>query len=467
MNSPPVRQAIRTGAVLAALAFTLHAADWSRFRGPNGSGVAGDTGYPTDFGPDRNVVWKTELPPGLSSPVISERHVFLTGLDGELLATFCLDRATGKILWRRHVERDRAEKLHKLNHPASASAVADGRNVFVFFPDFGLVSYTDDGAERWRVALGPFDNTYGMGASPVLAGGLVVLVCDQNRGSFIAAWDRDTGKPRWRVARPDALSGHSTPIVYRDWILAPGSYQMEAYEVQTGRVVWTAQGLPGELKSVPVIDGNLVYIHGYNTPENDPGRLIAIPPFAKVLKSHDKDGNGEISRQEAPTPHVARYFVFLDVDRNGGLNANEWANYARTMQAENALLAFRIGGGLEWKFQRSIPQLPSPLVYQGIVYLINEGGILTTLDAKTGKLHKQARLRGESDRYYASPVAADGRVFIASHTGVVTVLGAGPDQETIAVNPLDEETLATPALAGGRIYLRTRSRLYCFGHGSL
>ena len=160
---------------------------------------------------------------------------------------------------------------------------------------------------------------------------------------------------------------------------------------------------------------------------------------------------------------MARNFVYIDLDRDGGVNAQEWANYARTMQAENALLAFRIGGGLVWKFQRSIPQLPSPLVYQGIVYMVNEGGILTTLDAKTGKLHKQSRLRGEADRYYASPVAADGKVYIVSHSGVVTVLRAGPDQETLGVSRLEEETLATPALADGRIYLRTHSQLYCFG----
>ena len=115
-----------------------------------------------------------------------------------------------------------------------------------------------------------------------------------------------------------------------------------------------------------------------------------------------------------------------------------------------------------WKFQRSIPQLPSPLAYQGVIYMVNEGGALTTLDAATGKLHRQARLRGEADQYYASPIAAAGKVYIASYNGVVNVLKAGPEQELLAVNRLEEEILATPAVVDGRLYVRTRSGLFCF-----
>jgi len=441
----------------------LAAPDWPRFRGPNGSGVADGQPLPAEFGPERNLIWKAAVPPGYSSPVIAGKRIFLTAAEGGVLITLALDRATGTTLWRREVRSARSEKLHKLNHAAAASAATDGRKVFVFFGDFGLLAYTAEGRELWRVPLGPFNNVYGMGASPVLANGLVVLVCDQSRGSFIAAFDAATGRMRWRRERPDAVSGHSTPAVHAGRILAPGSFRLDAYDASSGKPEWSFAGLPGEMKSVPVVDGGAIYVHGFNTPENDPGKLPAIPPFEEVIRSHDHNGDGRISRQEAPTKHIAGLFAYNDLDSDGFLDASEWASYQRVMRAENALLALTLDGRLKWRFQRSIPQLPSPLVYRGVVYMVNESGVATTIEAATGRLLKQARLRGAADRYYASPVAGDGKVFVASHTGVITVLKAGGGQETAAVNELDEEIMATPALAGGRIYVRSRSTMWCFG----
>ena len=183
------------------------------------------------------------------------------------------------------------------------------------------------------------------------------------------------------------------------------------------------------------------------------------------MREFDKDGDGKLSKAESPSQNVRSGFAYVDLDGNGTLDEPEWEQYIRTMKAENALLAYKIGGGLVWKFLRSIPQLPSPLVYRGVLYMINEGGVLTTLDAATGKLHKQARLRGEADRYYASPVAADGKIYIASHTGAISVLKAGPEQELLAVNQVDGELLATPALADGRVFVRTKTALICYGAG--
>lgn len=454
---------------LALLALQAPAETWDRFRGPNGSGVLDTAGgaFPTEFGPAKNVVWKTALPSGLSSPVLTEKQIFVTASDKEELITLALDRSSGRILWRRAVSRVRSEKLHQLNHASAASIAIAPRRIVSFFGDFGMIAYDHDGGERWRLPLGPFNNIYGMGASPIIAGDRVILVCDQSKDSFIAAFDLATGKRLWRTPRPEALSGHSTPILHGGVIIAPGSFRMDAYDVRTGRIAWTAEGLPSEMKSVPVIDGTTLYIHGFNTPENDPGRLIQVPRFSDVLASHDANKDGLIALTEAPTAHSRKSFPYIDLDTNRTMNEDEWAQYARSMQAENALLAFDIGGArptLKWKFQRSIPQLPSPLVYRGIVYMINEGGVVTTLDAGTGELRKQARLRGASDRYYASPVAGGGKVIMASHSGVVSILEAGADQKLLATADFGEEILATPALASpGRLYLRTRSALWCFG----
>jgi len=449
------------------------AQDWARFRGPNGTGVALDADPPVEFGPEKNLAWKTPLAEGLSSPVLAGGWIFLTALEEEQLVTYGLNLQNGKVWWRRIVRRNRAEKLHKLNHAAAPSPASDGKDVFVFFPDFGLLAYSAEGDEKWRQPLGPFSNLYGMGASPILAGDKVILACDQSKGSFIAAFDRHTGRQAWRTERPEALSGHSTPVLYQPLkggpkVIAPGSFRMDAYDLGTGRSAWWVNGLPGEMKSVPVIDGDRVFVHGFNTPENDPERLIKVMPFDELIAQQDRDGDKLISKSEA-TPHSASGFVYVDLSGDGKLDRAEWEQYSRTMRAENALLVFRAGGegdrtaaSLLWKFQRSIPQLPSPLVYRDVVYLINESGVLTTLDAATGKLFQQSRLRSASDRYYASPVAAGGRIYIASHTGVVTVLAAGGEPKVLAVNDLGEELLATPAIEGRRLFVRTRSALYCF-----
>ena len=144
--------------------------EWSRFRGPNGSGVSTTGNLPAVFGPETNVVWKTPLPFGHSSPVLTDDRIYLTGArDGRLL-TIALDRASGRMLWEREAPRARTEKLDNRNGPAAPSAVTDGRDVYVFFADFGLISYDRQGRERWRVPLGPFNNVYGMGASPILVG---------------------------------------------------------------------------------------------------------------------------------------------------------------------------------------------------------------------------------------------------------------------------------------------------------
>jgi outer membrane protein assembly factor BamB len=224
------------------------------------------------------------------------------------------------------------------------------------------------------------------------------------------------------------------------------------------------------MKSGAVLGDGLLYISGFNTPENDPGRQISVPSFEEVLKLHDKDKDGRISFAEVPDERTKVYWKFIDLDQDGFLTAAEWKLYAATMGAENALLAIRPGGHGDatsaarvWKYQRAVPQLPTALLYQNVLYMLNDTGVLTTLDPATAALFKQGRVRGVSDRYFSSPVAADGKIFLISETGIVTVLKAGGDQEILAVNELDEECYATPAIADARIYIRTRSSLYCFG----
>ncbi|MFN7933579.1 MAG: PQQ-binding-like beta-propeller repeat protein [Bryobacteraceae bacterium] len=440
--------------------------DWLRFRGPNGSGVSQEHGLPADFRPE-NRLWRVPVPMGHSSPIVRGDRIFLTGVENDRLVTFCLKTTDGSLVWKQEAPRPRRDVFDKRNNAASPSVSAEDGNVYVFFPEYGLLSYTSSGKERWRLPLGPFDNFYGMGASPILAGDLVVLICDQTRGSYALAVGKNDGKEKWRKARAEAVSGHSTPVLFQQpggplTVLAPGSFRMDAYQASTGEVLWHAKGLASEMKSVPVVDGNRIYINGYNLPENDPGRQIPVPAFAE-MRAHDKNGDGALQKEELPDGRAKSFFPYLDLNRDQKLDEAEWGFFVQGMAAENSLLAIEPGGKILWKFHRGIPQLPSTVLYQGVLYMISDGGILSTLDPQSGTLHKQGRLRSTPDRIYASPVAGDGKVYFLTEAGIVVVMAASAEQKTLSTTLLEEDAYATPAIAGGRIYIRTTQALHAFG----
>jgi outer membrane protein assembly factor BamB len=447
---------------------------WSRFRGPNGSGISTSSRLPSEFGPDKNVIWKTALPFGHSSPALTRDRIFLTAVRAERLVTICLDRRTGRILWERAAPRPRTEKLDSRNGPAGPTPATDGTNVYVFFADFGLISYDMDGGERWQLPLGPFNNLYGMGASPVLVGDLVVLPCDQNTGSFIIAVNQRDGRVRWRTPRPEAHSGHSTPILYTPaggatQIILPGSFLLTAYAIDSGERIWWVRGLSFELKSTPVVNGDTLFINGFGTPANQPGAQPTIAPFEDIAKQYG-DSRGTVTLANLPNGNARSW---IDLDADGNVSAAEWDYYRAAMASENGMLAIRLGGrgdvtdtNVRWKYHKSVPQLPSPLVYGGVLYMVNDGGIVTTLHPETGAELGQGRLKGAIDHYYASPVAGDGKIFMLSEKGKVAVLQPATGLEPLVVNDLDDDIYATPAISDGRIYVRTRGWLYCFGFTS-
>jgi outer membrane protein assembly factor BamB len=191
------------------------AAEWSQFRGWNSSGVMETSSLPVRFGPHRNLVWRASTAPGRSSPILTREHIFLSAVEGEQLWVICLDRSSGDLQWRREVPRPRSEVMHRANGPASPTPVTDGSNVYAFFSEFGLISFDQEGRERWRLPMGPFNNPMGLAASPILADGKVLMICDQESGSFFVAVDQMTGQVLWRVERPGFTRGFSTPVLYR------------------------------------------------------------------------------------------------------------------------------------------------------------------------------------------------------------------------------------------------------------
>jgi len=447
---------------------------WTRFRGPNGSGVNDGDKLPVELDADHNVVWKTAVPEGYSSPVLADDRLFLTAFEDNRLLTMAFDRATGRELWRREAPRPRVERLDPRNNPAAPSPTIDDARVYVFFAEFGLLAYDFAGNEAWRVPLGPFDNLYGMGASPVAFDGKVLLVADQRTGSFLIAVDGESGNVVWRVERPEAASSHATPIVWRPeggepQLLVVGSFLFSGYSIATGERLWWVRGMIHEMKSVPVVADGIAYVNGYGSPLNDPGNTIDVGPFEDALE-YDADGDGLLSREELPEGRARRRLGMSDLDRDGKLSERDWSYFRNSMSMTNGMFAIRLGGSgdmtnrnLVWLYSRAVPQLPSPMLYEGSLYMINDGGIVTILDPATGERLDQGRLQQAVDSYYASPVAGDGKIYMISELGKVSVLDPGPTLAVISSSDLDEAVYATPAIDGGRIYVRTGSTLYCFG----
>jgi len=471
---------------IASLALTRAGAeDWSQFRGPNGTGVSASTGLPEEFGPNKNVIWKTALPPGHSSPVLTRNRIFITAHTKEKenykLLVICLDRQTGKLLWQREVPRSRVGRLQNVNGPASPSPVTDGANVYVFFQEFGMVSYDGAGKERWKLPLGPFNMFYGFGASPILVDDKVVLPVDQDSpSSYLIAVDKNSGRVRWKVDRPVVISGYSTPIIYQPTqgpkqIVIPESFQLSAYSVEDGKRVWWVRGLACEMKSIASHDAEYLYINGWGFPQNQPGQQVKTIPFDEGLARYDKNGDHEIAKSEIfgnelMDKMLSSAFEAFDTDRDEKLNAKDWEVFRAMMASENGLLAIKLGGqgdqtatAIRWRYQKPVPQVPSTLLYKGVLYMVNDSGILISFDPATGNVIKQGRLQGAIDKYFSSPVAANDKVFLIGEAGEVSVLKAAGDWQVLAVNELDDECFATPAIADGRIYIRTRSSLYCFG----
>ena len=450
------------------------AQDWPRFRGPNGSGVSDATGLPIEFGSKKNLLWRVEVGMGRSSPVIVKDKIFLTAVDGDKLITLALDRRTGRTIWRRDVIRDHTNKIFVGNDTATPTPAADGENVYAFFPDFGLVSFDSAGKERWRVKLGPFDSFYGISSSPVIHGNTVALVCDQRHGSFAIALDKDSGRVRWRIERTNApTEAFSTPAVYtpqqgRHQLVVSGSYRIDGYDLETGENLWWIGNQGIYPIGSPVLFQDLVVAvgSGGDTPE--------YPSFDSILEQLDTNKDGQLSREEfAKDPIMKDHFGWVDKNNDGIITRAEWDYIRNESVTEHGVTGNAIGGtgdrtasNLIWRYKKSYSVVVTPLIYRDVLYLVKAGGIVTTVDPRTGSVLKTGRATGAIDQYFASPVAADGKVFLVSHSGKVTVLKADPQWEVLSVNDLDETAQATPAIAGGCIYIRTHKALYRFGTAS-
>lgn len=463
---------------------------WPRFRGPNGTGIAeGNEELPVKFDQTNNALWQTTISEGHSSPVIWGDRIFLTGQNGDSLETLCLNRDSGEILWREPTPEVKAERVHKVNSLASPSPVTDGSRVYVYFGSYGLLCYDDEGNEIWRRPLERMlRNTFGTASSPILVNDLLIFSYENQTESFIEAIDKETGDVIWHKPREGFKSSWSTPIHWNnagtDELLVYGVSWLTALSVQDGSDRWAVPGLADEPAITPVIGDGFIFVSSYNMKTNT--EVLGLPTYVELLAAYDDNKDGQISFAEGEEnksvlsrydadgegDHPLRIFYrMLDADSDEQISEVEYQkllDWVDSFEQENGLVAIRpaVNPGdkaeIAWRYRVGVPEIPSPLYYDGRIYLVKNGGIVTCLDAKTGEKFYQARL-GAGGPYYASPIIGDGKIYTASARGVITVFEAGDTLNILASNNLNERIMATPAIVDGKIYVRTQTTLYAFG----
>jgi outer membrane protein assembly factor BamB len=458
---------LRNAAVVLLLGVSaVGGADWMRFRGPDGAGVAKRAPTPLEIRAESGYVWKRTVATGKSSPVLAGRRLFLTAHDGDRLLTMAFDRASGETLWTRVVRRTQVDQRNQTNDAAAPTPTTDGWTVFVFFADFGLIAYSVAGEEVWRRPLGPFTSPHGVASSPLLIEGVLVLLLEQRDDGAVMGIDAKTGELIWKVSRPPSLGGSfATPVAYRAIdgsmqavVMSP--FELAGYEPRTGEKLWRVGGLPHQPKSSPVVAGDLIVagVQGDSARDN-------LTSWEKMHADWDADGDGTIQGAEIQGS-------IADYDRDGVFGRADYERWFEEKSPASRLMAVRpVGRGdltskaVVWSVDRGVPRVTTPLVYDGMVYLARNSGIFSVLDLATGAVLKEGRLLGAIDEYFASPVAAGGKILALSRGCGLTWIAAGADWKILRTNQLGEECFATPALAEDGVFVRTATALYRFGDG--
>lgn len=457
------------GSTLAGSAAPLPPS-WPEFRGPHRSGSAPDTDFPIHFGPQSNVLWQTKVPGGHSSPVLHQGHLLLTGFAQDQLVVLHLDPESGAERWRRELPPGPIEPGSRLSHPATATPALDDLGSVSYFAPFGLVAHDFSGRELWRHPLPTPVTQHGASSSPVLAHSLVLQLVDQDVDSYLLALDRSSGELRWRTPRPTARRGFSTPLPWPTqhprWVVVAGTLQLAAYHLADGSPAWSLPGLPNEMVSSPIAGPDHLFVAGWTF-----GSGVPRMPAWESLLGGDANGDGLLTREEIPAGPGRQHFAYIDANRDDHLSQEEYERIAHIFDASrNTALAIQPPSphspdptpSVVWEQSRGLPYVPTPLLYHNRLYLIRNGGIASCLDAATGEYRYQEERLGALGDYYASPIAAAGKILAIAQPGTAVVFQAGDTLQVLARNTLGEEVLATPALAHHTLYLRTVSTLYAF-----
>ena len=483
---------------LIAAATSLPAAPshWSQFRGPNASGVAEAAHPPVQFGPEKNLRWKTAVPPGLSAPVVWAERVFLTALAEQKLITLAFDALTGRELWRQVAPAESIEKCHEFSSPAAPTPCTDGERVYAYFGSFGLIAYDFSGKEVWRRALERLPSEYGTATSPILAGGHLILLHDgDSTNANLLAHDPATGKTVWESPRPLAGACYSTPMVWRhdgiEELMIQGKGRVAAYHLSGGEPKWWVRGWGFSAVTTPVAGEGMLFAGGSGmgdpTEPDDP-----LFDWSKLIANHDANKDGQLAPAEVPDsviwqirkeispdvpgnsfPMKKMLEIFIDSDKNQLVTKAEWdasETFAKDKFNADRFVAIRPSGKedsttthVAWETTKGLSEMPSPLFYQGRLHFIRDGGLWTVIEPGTGKRLLDRKRLGTGGQAVASPIAANGYIYTVNEAGTFAVLRAGDTLEVAAVNALGESVRTTPAIAGDTLYVRSAGHLWAFG----
>jgi len=397
--------------------------NWPRWRGPRNDGTSTETAIASKWSKTENVKWRLELPGAApSTPIIWQDKIFLTSAEGSDLV-FLSANTAGNILWKKTLGSGNYQIRRDESNAASPSPSTDGKHVWVKLGTGLLACYDFTGKEIWRFNLQErykqFSMYHGMSSSPLLDGDRLYLQLLHTNEQIVLALDKKTGREIWQHARKtdareESMHSYATPFLYRfdkqEFLIVHGADYVTAHDLKDGQEIWRSGGLNPPDKYNP-------YFRFVASPSASSG-LIVVPSAKNgpVLGINPKDAKGDLT----------------------GLTAN-----------------------YQWKLADSTPDVPSPLIHGGLVYLCRENGVLICLDAKTGQQYYMERTHNQ--RHRASPVYADGKIYLTATDGLVTVVKAGKNFEMIAQNNIEERLSASPAISGGRIYLRSYDALYAIG----
>jgi len=464
--------------------------EWPQFRGPEGTGIPiGEAQYPDSFDVEKNLIWKVDAPTGLSSPVIWEDNIFITGHRRDTFETFCYALESGELKWKKEVVADTVQRFHPISSAAAPTVSTNGKQVLAYFGSYGLLCYNMTGMLLWDRKLPLEGNMYGVSVSPVFIDDQLIFSRDNDQMSYVENIDPTNGETIWRTDRPKYPGNWSTPgfckVDGRTQVLIYGVFSMKAYDLETGEEMWTLPKLTDEPATTPLFAHNMVYVTTYNMKTNP--EVLGLPTYDSLLMLYDKNKDSLLSFQEIRTNKsiLSRYdadgegdhplpgfFRWLDVDKDGLMTAKEWTkieNWIGSFDWHNALIALKPPtdkGGLPdvvWEYTHGVPECPSPLIVGDLIYMIKNGGILTCLNAKSGELQYEQKLESGGP-YYASPVYADGKIYLGSTRGIITVIREGVGYEVISIGSLGERMMATPALVEGKVIIRSHKGLYLFGN---
>jgi outer membrane protein assembly factor BamB len=416
------RLLLATLGIAALLAGAAQAENWPQWRGPRNDGTTSEKGIPVTWTNQEHVLWRLPLPGAAgATPVVWGDRIFLTSAKDRDLVLMCVS-TDGKPLWERVIATGDKPVRGDEGNSASPSPVTDGQHVWSLMGTGELACFDFDGNEVWKLNLqdryGKFDIQFGMTSTPVLDGDRLYLQLLHTGDALVLALDKATGKEVWKHERTsDATAecehSYASPFLYREGnielLLTHGADYIVAHRLRDGAEVWRCGGLNPKGKYNPTL------------------RFVASPVAAEGLVVVPSAKNGPV--------------LGLSPDATGDISQSE--------------------SGHVWKRAENTPDVPSPVVHAGLVYLCRENGVLICLDAKTGEQQYQERLF--SDRYRASPVLADGKLYLTSRSGVTTVVKAGRAFEVLAENKLGEAVSSSPVIAGGRLYLRSFDALYAIG----